>query len=104
MFLTKMFICVCVFYVDNILVALEHSVECVEVSLSVSPGLPQSIDLLLHALLFLCCFTPQSLQGSLQSTEQGTPPSGVKKSLYHHRLNMKTFHFRTKGQIIQLKY
>lgn len=61
-------VCVCS-YVDNILVALQHSVECVEVSLSVSSSLPQGLGLLLQALLFLSHFAPQSLQGGLQITE-----------------------------------
>ncbi len=76
-------VCVCS-YVDNILVALQDGVECVEVSLSVSSSLPQCLDLLLHALLFLSHFGPQSLQGSLQITKHVTSTFETKKKVDFH--------------------
>lgn len=62
--------CVCVSHVDHILVALQHGVECVQVTLSVSAGFLQHLDLFLQALLSVGRLRPQSLQSALNNQGQ----------------------------------
>lgn len=57
-------------YVENIPVALQHGVERVQVSLSVSSGLSQCLDLARQAPLLLSRFRSQSLQRGLQIATQ----------------------------------